>query len=194
MSSKDTKKRPWLLKRLVYKFLTWLDELLFSGKATQDFTSVSEPFWITVIISFWLGMVMVVSTMFVDKGTGEQILSVGAGIGLLSVLAVTVWYLIGTLKYFPSAMVRIVRSAYTLILCVLGFVIGFYSAVIFSFVLLFLLVLSILYYAVFGGKSKRIVLDSGKELTHEKGLCGEDYYSDSEGRSWSRSGDTFTRQ
>lgn len=187
MTQKQKEKKPWFLKRWTYRFLTWLDELLFGGKATRNFTSAALPFWITAVINFWLGMVMIIWSMFVDSGTRDQILSIGAGVGLVSVLAVTVWYLIGTLKFFRTTGTKIFRSIYVLILCILGFLVGFYSAVIFSFVLIGLFVLMVLYYAVFGdsGKSKK-GSQSSFEPTYK---VGDADYSNSTGKDLHYRGD-----
>lgn len=194
MERKQNQKKPFFLKRWTYKFLTWVDELLFGGKATADHTSAATPFWTTVVINFWIGVVVIVCSLFMDNGSHDSINTFGAAAGLVSVAGVTAWYLIGSLRYFPSVGIKIFRSVYVLLLCAVGFVVGFYSAVIFSFILIGLFVLMVLYYMVFDSKEKsgKIVLDDGTKITHEKGLCGEDYYSDQSGRQYERSGDTFT--
>lgn len=190
-------KKPWFLKRWTYKLLTWLDEILFGRSATQDILSVAQPFWITVIINFWLGMIIIICSFFADSGVKDQLMTIGAGIGLASIIAITAWYLIGTLKYFQSVSIKILRSIYVLILCILGFVVGFYSAVIFTFILIGILVLMLVYYMVFGesrDKNPRIKLEDDTELNQERGMTGEEYYTDDSGHSYDRSGDTFTRK
>lgn len=195
MKQNPKTKKPFFLKRWTYKFHSWLDGMLFGGKTTDDHASVATPFWTTVVINFWLGMVVIVCSLFMDSGSRDGITTVGAGVGLASVVAVTIWYLIGSLSYFPSIGVKIFRSVYVLAWCSVGFIVGFYSAVIFSFVLIGLFVLMVLYYAVFGDSKKdSIVLDDGTEIKREKGLCGEDYYSDRNGREYDRSGDTYTQK
>lgn len=186
------KKKLFFLKRWTFKFFTWLDELLFGGRATDDHASAATPFWITVVINFWLGMIVIGCSLFMDSGSRDDINTIGAGVGLASVLGVTAWYLIGSLRYFPSTGIKIFRSLYVLVLCGIGFAVGFYSAIIFSFVLIGLFVLMVLYHIVFDTtKSGNIILDDGTEIKREKGLCGEDYYSDRNGREYDRSGDTF---
>lgn len=189
-------KKPFFLKRWTFKLFTWLDEVLFAGKATADHASAATPFWITIVLNFWIGMAVIVCSMFMDSGSRDTITTFGAAAGLVSVAGVTAWYLIGSLRYFPSTGIKIFRSVYILVLCAVGFVVGFYSAVIFSFVLIGLLVLTVLYYIVFDSthKSGKIILDDGTKITREKGLCGEDYYTDQNGREYDRSGDTFTRK
>lgn len=189
-------KKPFFLKRWTVKFITWLDSILFGGSASDAHASAATPFWITVVFNFWLGMAVIGCSLFMGQASRDSIMTIGAGVGLASVVAVTAWYLIGSLRYFPSTATRIFRSIYVLVLCGVAFIVGFYAAIIFSFVLLGAFVLMVLYYIVFdsGKPSHKVRLDNGTELKREKGLCGEDYYTDQEGREYDRSGDTFIQK
>lgn len=96
-----------------------------------------------------------------------------------------------------SAGAMIGKFVFLTLACVVGGLVGALgSVVIIGLITLYLLAL--LFSAVLKGDSqsskKRTVLDDGTELKNEKGICGEDNYSDSSGNTWDRSGDTFTRR
>jgi len=193
----STKKKNWFLKRWCSKLLTWLDSLLFGGRATGEFPSAFYPFWWSMIIAFGLGVVAMLWGMFENHATSDRILSIGAYGSLGASIAVAIWYLYSTLRYFPTTGLKIARSTYVVVLGLAGCILGFFAACIFLFVIIGCFVLMILYYAVFGDskkKSDKIVLEDGTELTEEKGMCGESYYTDSGGQEYERSGDTFTKK
>lgn len=203
MKQNPKTKKPFFLKRWTYKFHSWLDGMLFGGKTTDDHASVATPFWTTVVINFWLGMVVIVCSLFMDSGSRDGITTVGAGVGLASVVAVTIWYLIGSLSYFPSIGVKIFRSVYVLAWCSVGFIVGFYSAVIFSFVLIGLFVLMMLYYIVFGdsktpksGSSRKKSYDQGNtDYSNQTGKAlherSDGLWHDDEGHAYRKEGNDY---
>ena len=178
------------------RLFTWLDNLIFKNYSTEEHASAATPFWTTVVINFFLGILVVGITMFMHDERATMIQTIGACIGLASVVGVTIWYLVGSLKYFDSTGAKIARSVYILVVDVLAFVIAFYSAVFAIFIIIGLFVLWVLYIAVFGDKTKgRKKLSNGVELTEEKGLAGESYFTGSDGREYKQNSDgSFSKQ
>ncbi len=188
MTQKQTKK-PWFLKRWICNLLAWLDESIFGIRLREDakFVITAQPFWFSAVVSFWCGAVAFVYSMFTDNAAAHEGLSIGAGVALVVGLLFSVWYLYKTLGLLPTTGLKIFRSVYILVLWVLGFFAGFFAAYVALFVMIFLFVLMVLFQAVFGDsdkKSKIITLEDGTKLKHEKGLLGEDYYTDENGRNY----------
>lgn len=200
MGKEKKTKKPWLLKRWICKFLTWLDSAIF-GTLIIDGTpaaSAAQPFWRSTVAAFWCGVIVFVSAMFLERGQVNDILSIGAGVALAVAILFGIRYLYKTLGCFQSTGTKIFRTIYVLILCIVGCFAGFLAAYAFLFVLIFLFVLFVLYQAVFE-KKPTITLDDGTVLTHEKGLAGEDYYKDEQGREYESrkdmlSGESFRRK
>lgn len=198
MTQKQTKK-PWFLKRWICNLLAWLDESIFGIRLREEakFVITAQPFWFSAVVSFWCGAVAFVYSMFADNASAHEGLSIGAGVALVVGLLFSIWYLYKTLGLLPTTGLKIFRSVYILVLWVLGFFAGFFAAYVALFVMIFLFVLMVLFQTVFGdskNKSKIITLENGKKLKHEKGLCGEDYYTDENGHEYNRSGDMFTEK
>lgn len=190
------KKKPFILRRWSVRLFTWLDNLIFKNYSTEEHASAATPFWATVVINFFLGILVIGITMFMHDQRATMIQTIGACIGLASVVGVTIWYLVGSLKYFNSIGAKIARSVYILVVDVLAFVIAFYSAVFAIFIIIGLFVLWVLYAVVFGGKTKgKRKLSNGVELTEEKGLAGESYFTGSDGREYKQNSDgSFSKQ
>lgn len=192
---KPKNKKPFFLKRWSIKLFTWLDNLIFKKYVTDDHDSAWLPFWITAVINFCLGVVVICITLFMGDDRGIMIQTVGAYIGIASVVGVTVWYLISSLKYFTSTGAKIGRSVYILFIDALAFVIAFYSAVFAIFIVLGLFVIWLLWTLVLGGNKKKIRLSNGVEITEEKGIAGESYYTGSDGHEYQQnSSGSFSRK
>lgn len=89
------------------------------------------------------------------------------------------------------------RSLFMLGACLLGFVGGLLGSII-TLILVCLwvalkVILAMLGGSSSGGKKRKWKLDNGDEVTEEKGLCGESYYTGSSGKSYETNdgGDTF---
>lgn len=188
-------KKPLFIKRWIKRFLSWLDRTLFGMAESEETVTVAQPFWWTLVVAFWCGAVMFVWALFADKSSTDKILSIGAGVALVAGLAIAASYLYRTLGTFPTVGVKIFRSVYVVVLCLLGCLLGFFAAYAALFVLIGLFVLWVLYMAVFGDSKKgkgTVELEDGTRLTCERGACGEEYYTGSDGREYRRSGNTFT--
>lgn len=188
-------KKPFILKRWSTKLFTWLDNLLFKKYTSEEHESAWLPFWITAVINFCIGVLAIGISIFMDDETRTKILTIGAATGLVSVIGVTVWYLIGSLKYFGSIGIKIARSFYILIIDVIAFIIAYYSAVLAIFIIIGLFVLWLLWVAVFNGNTKKRKLSNGVELTEEKGATGESYFTGSDGYQYRQNSDgSFTKK
>lgn len=71
----------------------------------------------------WCGYVCLGA--FADKSSTDKILSIGAGVALVAGLAIAASYLYRTLGTFPTVGVKIFRSVYVVVLCLLGCLLGF---------------------------------------------------------------------
>lgn len=97
-----------------------------------------------------------------------------------------------------TALTALWRSLLLLVILLSVFAIGFIASVVVLFLVAAWVVLMVLSGALSGASKssggKGAVLDDGTKLTNQKGILGEDNYSDSSGGSWDRSGDTFTKR
>lgn len=187
-------KKPFFLKRWIESLFGWLDAIVFPSEPDR-IGAVAVPFWWSLIVSFAFGLVVGIVSIF--KKNTDTFNTVAAIIALVAVVGFAVFFLIHDLPAFETTGKKVGRTAYVLILCGIAFVVGFYLAMLVMYAAIAAGVFYLLYILVFGDssdsrKKKRIKLDNGEELKVERGLCGEEYYTDSSGKEYERiSSNTF---
>ena len=184
-------KKPFFLIRWIDSLCLWLDDLVFP--ASERAGLVAGPFGYSLIAGLALGLSMGIRSFF--KGNADTFNTVVSIIALIFIVGVIVLFLMKDLTAFETTGEKIGRSAYVVVLCGVGFIAGFYLSVLAMYAVMAFGVLWVLYQAVFGSstdKKKKIRLDNGEELTVERGMCGEEYYTGSSGKEYERvSQDSF---
>lgn len=184
-------KKPFFLIRWIDSLCVWLDDLVFP--ASDRAGLVAGPFGYSLIAGLALGLSMGIRSFF--KGNADVFNTTASIIALIFIVGVIVLFLMKDLTAFETTGEKIGRSAYVVVLCGVGFIAGFYLSVLAMYAVIAFGVLWVLYQAVFGSstdKKKKIRLDNGEELTVERGMCGEEYYTGSSGKEYERvSQDSF---
>lgn len=192
-----TKSKPWFGKRWTKSLVGWLDTLIFSRKDGAEFVTVASSFCVNFTIGLVVGICVLPMAIFMEP---KQIYPIIIGAGVALSLLSSIIYLWKTVGYFLSIWVKILRCLYVVVInaaiCGVAFFVGMYGALV--AVVLFILwgVFSLIWGDMSGsGNKKRIRLNNGEELTVEKGLCGEEYYTDRGGASYEKVGsDSYIRK
>ena len=187
-------KRPWWLKRWVKNGAGKLDNMLFSQHAADDFEHVGSLAWFIFVTTMVVVFCMVLGMMFMKRDNAQTLLTWAFSI-LFGICVIKCFlYLKDSLSNFPSTKVKVCRVLFTLSLSGVALVLGIYGGQI----LLAGVLIASIWTMFFGGKNKSrksndtIYLSDGTELKREMDVLGNDVYTDSMGRSWSRNGDSFT--
>lgn len=195
-TTSNKQKKEFFLVRWIKSLLSWLDSKIFTSTTGDVLRPTYVPIFWSFILSFAGGIIVGIQSLFAENE--EKFATVVFSIILVVTVGITVWYLISDLKRFKSIGIKIGRVAYMLALESIAFAAGFYLAVIVLIICILLFVLWLLFMMVFGDdkkKKKRITLSNGDEVTEEKGLAGESYYTGSSGKSYDKVGDdTFVEK
>lgn len=185
-------KKPFFLKRWIESLCGWLDKVVFPSVPDRA-GAVAVPFWWSLLVSFAFGLAGAIRTLF--KGNPDTFIHVVIILALVVVAAFVIPFLVKDLPFFDSTGKKIGRAVFVLAICGIAFFVGFYLANLVMILAIIALALWIVKEVVFGsssGAKKKIRLDNGDELTVEKGVVGEEYYTSSSGKEYERvSGNTF---
>lgn len=193
-TTNNKQKREFFLVRWMKSLLNWLETKLFTSATGEALRPVYVPIFWSFISSFAGGIIVGIQSLFSDNE--EKFATIVFSIILALTVGITIWYLISDLKRFKSIGIKIGRVAYMLVLEGVAFAAGFYLAIIVLMVCILLFILWLLFMVIFGdGKKKKIRLSNGDEVTEEKGIAGESYYTGSSGKSYDKVGDdTFVEK
>lgn len=190
-------KKGFFLTRWIKKLCVWADEKLFPVVGMGEPTYV--PMWWAFCVSFVGGLLIGVQSFFSSNPESRFPLIVMI-VALLAVAAICVLYLLKDLKRFETVGMKVGRCAYLVFLVGVAFAVGFYLAMIVLMIVICLFVLWLCLGMIFGfdddkkGNKKEVKLDDGTVLKVEKGVLGEEYYSDKyTGHSYEKNNDgTFS--
>ena len=195
-TTNNKQKKEFFLARWMKSLLNWLDTKLFTTATAEALRPVYVPIFWSFALSFAGCIIVGIQSLFAENE--EKFATIVFSIILAITVGITIWYLISDLKRFKSIGVKIGRVAYMLVLEGVAFAAGFYLAIIVLIVCILLFVLWLLFMMVFGDdnkKKKRIRLSNGDEVTEEKGLAGESYYTGSSGKEYDKVGeDTYVEK
>lgn len=184
-------KKTWFLKRWTISFVDWLDLKIFGSKTTGETSSLALLFWRNLSWCFIVSCVVYICTIFTHHDTTELILNALMGaLGLMTLIGAAL-FLRQSLGAYPTTTLKVVRSAYVVVMLAIAMSIGVFTAIWATLIVLTVLVLGIILWFCFGnaGKKKIIRLSDGTKLTEKTGICGETIYEDSTGRTYRRNSD-----
>ncbi len=182
-------KQPWFGKRWTKSAVSSLDGVIFGSGRDVEQISMASSFCHNFTLGLIGGFAIAILSLFVKGDTiNEVVVPTLFGLSLLA----SVYFLWGTLRYFDSVWSKIGRSLYVVILnaiaCGIGCFIGMWVGMI--AIVLFVLWLVLQFWLSDGSKkSDTVTLQDGTELHRSgRGICGEQYWEDGEGRSYYEQG------
>ena len=177
--SKENK--PFFLKRWFDAFLKKIEGTIFAVKSERGFTMVI-PILGSLIGCLLFGLARGIRTMFKIGDPDNKFDLIAAIVVLVIIVCFIVVFLIKDLPSFESTGKKVGRSVYTVLLCGVAAVIGYYGGRLVVFIAIGACALWVFFQLVLAGpskKSKEADPENEKELKVERGECGEEYYVDS---------------
>lgn len=156
-----------------------------------------EPFgrW-QVIACALIGALCVVvpildHVFYIDLNSQPILLS-----GVLLLVVIVAFNLYEAIVRMPTVSKRIGKFVFLFVACAIGFGFGILGSLIVFMVIILYVVIFALRIALSGPDLKKgeVMLNDGTILKNKKGLLGEDNYTGSDGMTWDREGDTFSKR
>ena len=189
-------KKTFFLKRWMQTLCGWLDGKLFSLDSERA-GSVIVPLWWSLIASFVTGLTIAIADLITARGAAKTFDTVVLVAGVVAVLALIAFFLRRDLPAFGSAGKKIGRAAYVVLLCGVASVLGFFLSELAMIIVICAFVLWVVYALAFKNATvlpRKIRLDNGDTLYAERGVCGEEYYSDGAGNEYEKVSGGFRRK